>query len=437
MFLLGAGGCAALTGCAQSHVFSVADAGPVEPADAALVAEDAGMDTGAGDLGLDDSGPGDAGQDAFDACAAGCDDGDECTDDLCEAGRCVFVPRASECEFFRTHVIRLVSGAHSVAATDIDQDGDLDLAVTAHNSRFYAWEENVEGTGLVWTQHVLLAGEAGRQLVPVDFDGDGDDDLIGGGGRDDPYPIRLFENLHGDASAFATYQIGDRELQDLDVGDLDGDGRLDVLAVSQWDQPEVFALFGRDGGFEHRVLADVGLHPQYVRMVDLDADGRLDVLTAFFGLVWLEQRDDGFTSHDLDVYSATSADPVDVDGDGDLDVLAVGDSRVVWVENRDGRMGTTRVHQVANDLDYAWSVHGADMDADGDVDILAASRWTDEFVLYLNQGHDRWDRLVLMGDTHDAFEIIAADIDGDGDLDAVGTATVGGGFYWWENLGRL
>ena len=49
----------------------------------------------------------------------------------------------------------------------------------------------------------------------------------------------------------------------------------------------------------------------------------------------------------------------------------------------------------------------------------------------------RWDRLVLMGDTHDAFEIIAADIDGDGDLDAVGTATVGGGFYWWENLGRL
>jgi hypothetical protein len=126
----------------------------------------------------------------------------------------------------------------------------------------------------------------------------------------------------------------------------------------------------------------------------------------------------------------------DVDGDGDNDVLRTGwdDQQIVWWRNDGGDPLQHSRWVVAEDLAGASSVHAADVDGDGDVDVLAAA-WEDDTIgLWRNQGGDplTWAREDLSTDFTDAHWVDAADVDGDGDVDVLGAAagidTVG----WWE-----
>ena len=82
----------------------------------------------------------------------------------------------------------------------------------------------------------------------------------------------------------------------------------------------------------------------------------------------------------LDVFA------VDVDGDGDLDVLsasALGD-KIAWYEN-DGSQNFTP-HTISTTADGAWSVFAADVDGDGDMDVFSASANDDTIAWYENLG---------------------------------------------------
>ena len=82
-----------------------------------------------------------------------------------------------------------------------------------------------------------------------------------------------------------------------------------------------------------------------------------------------------FTDHTI----STSADgaydvhAVDVDGDGDMDVLSAStqDDKIAWYEN-DGSESFTE-HVISTSADLAFDVHAADVDAEGELDVLSAS----------------------------------------------------------------
>ena len=82
-----------------------------------------------------------------------------------------------------------------------------------------------------------------------------------------------------------------------------------------------------------------------------------------------------FTDHTISTsaVSAYSVYAVDVDGDGDMDVLSASsyDDKIAWYENNGS--GSFTEHTITTSADEARSVHAADVDGDGDMDVLSAS----------------------------------------------------------------
>ncbi len=140
----------------------------------------------------------------------------------------------------------------------------------------------------------------------------------------------------------------------------------------------------------------------------------------------------GFTEHTIadDFDNATSVYTVDLDSDGDTDVLgtASGDDMVCWWEN-DGEQEFER-HVISDSLSGAWSVHAIDLDEDGDVDILGGGS---RLVWFENDGEQNFTEYTIEEEGVRFHSVSAIDLDGDDDLDILGS----GRFYigWWENDG--
>ena len=108
-------------------------------------------------------------------------------------------------------------------------------------------------------------------------------------------------------------------------------------------------------------------------------------------IAWYENLDGSGGSWSYhEIYTAAdgaqSVFGIDLDGDGDVDVLSASanDDTIAWYENLDGSGGSWSYHEIYTAADCAISVFGIDLDGDGDVDVLSASR---------TRRHDRVVRL--------------------------------------------
>ena len=210
-----------------------------------------------------------------------------------------------------------------------------------------------------------------------------------------------------------------------------------------------------------------GAHSVYA--VDMDGDGDVDVLSASSTddkVAWYENLDGSggsFRTHIIttNAEGALSVFAIDMDGDGDVDVLSASpkDNTVAWYENLDGGGGSFSTHVITTKAQAAGSVFAIDMDGDGDVDVLSASqkdmllasRRMTGTVAYkksaynIFEWHENLDGNGGRFSTHTianftggaANSVFAADIDSDGDIDVL-TASKGeeGTVAWHENLGR-
>ncbi len=96
-----------------------------------------------------------------------------------------------------------------------------------------------------------------------------------------------------------------------------------------------------------------------------------------------------FESHtiiggDLAARGATSVFTIDLDDDGDMDVLSASynDYKIAWYQNDGGENFID--HIITTDAGWAQSVFAADVDSDGDMDVLSASYWDDKIEWYEN-----------------------------------------------------
>ena len=177
-----------------------------------------------------------------------------------------------------------------------------------------------------------------------------------------------------------------------------------------------------------------------VYAVDVDGDGDIDVLSASLWdhkIAWYENDgDENFTAHDI----TTSADyaysvyAVDVDGDGDIDVLsASGDHKIAWYEN-DGSESFTAA-TITSSADGASSVYAVDMDGDGDIDVLSASIYDDTIAWYENDGSESFTAHTISTSADGAWSVYAVDLDGDGDIDVLSSSGSDDKIAWYENDG--
>jgi len=179
---------------------------------------------------------------------------------------------------------------------DLDSDGDLDLAITCWYDDFVRcyWNTGTSATP-VWEEDLSVFEGVlmyGAHYCPrlADMDGDGDLDMMLGnpsGG------IRYSRNV-GTAEAPSYEHVGwvDNVLSvsggdpTFALGDLDSDGDLDIVRVSEDTPPECFENVGTPFAFEYlenpEMLEGVSLQGSDgafgVELLDIDADGDSDLI---------------------------------------------------------------------------------------------------------------------------------------------------------------
>ncbi|RPG56515.1 MAG: hypothetical protein CBD95_004560, partial [Flavobacteriales bacterium TMED235] len=148
----------------------------------------------------------------------------------------------------------------------------------------------------------------------------------------------------------------------------------------------------------------------------------------------------GFEVKSINTISTTD-DPrdafiVDLDGDGDQDVIAAVFqwNDIIWYKN-DGNQNFTPV-VIDNNIKYVNEIDVADYNSDGDMDIVAVgqgSPW--EVAYYDNNGSESFSK-VIIDNLNAATYVKSLDIDGDGDLDIIVTARNSGKMVWYANNGN-
>ncbi len=340
------------------------------------------------------------------------------------------------------------AGAAAVYPADVDGDGDTDAIGAATFGSLVSWWENTAGDGSAWTEHTVDTGYSALSVVATDVDGDGDTDIVGGGYP----PLVWWENTVGDGSAWTPHVIGTVPAgpQSVSVADIDGDGDPDVLRtdevannVTWWENTAGDGTAWTEHTIDGAVDGARSAHP-----VDIDGDGDVDVVGAAYnagGISWWENTaSDGsaWTKHTVDsgVLGPTAIWAADMDADGDSDIVGTGfGDGAMWWENTAGD-GTAWTEYTIDPTAYVQDLTVADVDGDGDPDFLAAMgggsggnsiRWWGNETLHRSAAYPTGH--VIDGAFAQASSVFAADVDGDGDTDVLGAANVGNDIAWWEN----
>jgi hypothetical protein len=184
-----------------------------------------------------------------------------------------------------------------------------------------------------------------------------------------------------------------------------------------------------------------------VYAIDLDGDGDVDVLGAAkdaWDIAWWENDgNENFIKHTIDVSFryASSVYAIDLDSDGDVDVLGASDNQydnqhdIIWWEN-DGDENFT-AHIIDDSFNHAVSVYAIDLDSDGDVDILGAAYMAvpANIAWWENDGSENFTKHIIDDNFSNARSVYAIDLDGDEDIDVLGAASGADDIAWWENDG--
>ncbi|MCH8828478.1 MAG: VCBS repeat-containing protein [Planctomycetes bacterium] len=349
----------------------------------------------------------------------------------------------------------LADGVNQVIVADVDSDGDMDILSASPLDDTISWFEN-DGDLFdpVFTARTIsTAADGAYSVVAADIDGDGDIDVASASGLDDKLALYENETIHRGAlfAAPVTLSSAADGAYSVVIGDIDGDGDLDIVASSVYDN--TIRWYENDGdpttpSFTERIVTTTMLNgPRQIHLADVDNDGNLDVVsasavnntvewwwnTAGDGSAWT-----GFTVH-TGAMAVRAVFSADIDGDGDLDLLSAssGDNTIRWYESGVGTVPSFTTRIIATDVTGVRTIVAGDVDGDGDIDVITASYDDDRVLWYENIDGDGtvWARRILTSSADGARSVAVADVDGDGDLDILSASTYDHSIRWFENDG--
>ena len=346
-----------------------------------------------------------------------------------------------------------IDGAYALFAADINGDGKLDLVGNANQDTDLYWWSNTAGDGSSWTRTTITSSGTWQGLEAADIDGDGDMDVVGADASTED--VAWFINSSGDGSAWTEVTIDGSftDAFEVAVGDVDGDGDLDVVGAA--NGANLISWWENDGTPSGSSWTENAIKSSIdgfeVAVADIDGDGDLDVIGVDNdpgdAIYWFANNGSGGgwsqTTVDASINSPRAVNPGDLDGDGDIDLVAAADhgDLIAWYENTAGDGSSWTERSIDSAADNARYAAMADIDGDGDLDVIGTAPSDEEFNWYENTAGDGTSWTTHNIDTDAAADspvyAIAADVDGDGDLDVIGSAAGGGDFIsWWENSQR-
>lgn len=277
-----------------------------------------------------------------------------------------------------------LASASDLEAADLDRDGDMDL-VAASSVNGVVWFQN-SGPGTSWTLRAIVTNGFDYSAVAVtDLDADGDPDVaasqLSGG------DLLWLKNLDGVGGSWqaSTVAVSMVSILDLDAALINGDDYDDLAATAGFNE-QVVSWLNRDGSATN----------------------------------WLQK----FVTNNLPGCYGLDFGDVDRDGDADLVATELSSPTLRWFRNPLGDPGTNWAVRTITTNGAGYSdASMADLDGDGDLDVVAVSPNTDRLELWINTDGigTAWSNIVASSSFTDPYRILARDMNLDGRPDLVTT----------------
>jgi hypothetical protein len=346
-------------------------------------------------------------------------------------------------EFGRRLDVATPPGTVGLRVVDIDLDGKPDLVTLNPGEGNVSWYPNLAkgpldartfGDALsVSAPELLVPGSSVRSLAAADFDGDSDVDLALAETRDEN--ISILENTQRGMSfpLVRSLPSGDGGMTALHAGDLDGDGRGDLVAVTRRRSVIVWRSLGEEGFGEP---AKLKFSADSLVLADINADGALDLVAAgpepVGGLARVllgSAGEDGAAGSFMPPQNFTAeSDTVvradDFDGDGDVDLVFANSerTRVLFQGEEDAAVFDKPMRFGAQDRPH-W-IEVGNFNGDGIPDVLTANSDDRTYSLFFGGGDGSFQfQEVRDVGFQDVRAVAAIDVNQDGVDDAVFSAS--------------
>ncbi len=370
----------------------------------------------------------------------------------CLLNAVVYSGNATAADTWKKHVVHEGLHTNTAVAGDFSGDGKPDIiSNSGGKTRLFVAPD--------WKETIIDEGQGHDFIHSEFFDVDGDGDLDWIGARYQPgWVVWLEQPAKPLAERWKLRLVDDQinGVHGLLKGDIDGDGRPDLIANSAQPRPpfpnsaawlRVPKAPHTAERWERFVFADKdapGLS-HYFGVGDVNGDGRADISLAAKGgpqaepgsgewFAWWQAPVDPtkpWTKRPIADRQpgATNIMPADVNRDGQTDFIATrGHGRgVIWFE-----APMWREHVIHETLQEPHSLVVVDMDADGDLDAATCAYGDKKAMWFENDGRGRFTS-HLVAEDQAAYDIRAVDLDSDGDLDLLIAGQLSKNVVWYEN----
>jgi hypothetical protein len=291
------------------------------------------------------------------------------------------------------------------------------------------------------TQTIVPTGLGPQYLCNADLDGDGKPDLIVANG--DSSTVTIYHNNstpgHIAFSEVASFAMGNTGYPiGVTAGDLDGDGKPDIVISNYYTQTLTFYLNASTSGhivMDSALSVPSGSYILGASIADINGDGRPEVIVACQGSnilsVYTNSSSLGHIafSNETTILAPSGGSPfkaivADIDGDGKPDIVAT-NSYLNTVSVYLNTTPTGGAISFAANADFSTGnfPEGAaigDIDGDGKPDLVVANSSDNTLSVFLNTstvGNIGFAPQVTVNSGASAYDLVIADFDGDGKPD--------------------